>query len=166
MLFRKSATLQPILLIQVSLVQDSSAAGAGGHDTTVDYPTYNEVPAGLSFSCSDRLPGYYADPAAQCQVSCLLPQDESSQVSQLFICTSLKIKIFFLVQTTQADPGVKLPLYSMINWALSRGDEILTTHSPVEMWWRTMTHGRGMKGKLANGMGSQYSSHYLGTWCI
>ena len=23
-----------------------------------------------------------------------------------------------------------------------------------------------MKGKLANGMGSQYSSHYLGTWYI
>jgi len=33
-----------------------------------------------------------------------------------------------------------------------------------------MAHGearaRGVKGKLANGMGSQYSSHYLGTWCI
>ena len=23
-----------------------------------------------------------------------------------------------------------------------------------------------MKGKLANGVGSQYSSHYLGTWCM
>jgi len=23
-----------------------------------------------------------------------------------------------------------------------------------------------MKGKLVNGMGSQYSSHYFGTWCI
>jgi len=23
-----------------------------------------------------------------------------------------------------------------------------------------------MKGKLSNGVGSQYSSHYLGTWCI
>ena len=22
-----------------------------------------------------------------------------------------------------------------------------------------------MKGKLANGVGSQYPSHYLGTWC-
>jgi len=119
--------LKPILLIQVSLAQDSSAAGAGGRDTTVDYPTYNEVPAGLSFSCSDRLPGYYADPAAQCQVSCLLPQDESRQVSQLLICTSLKIKRFFLEQTTQAGPGVKLPLYSMITLVHSQGDEILTT---------------------------------------
>ena len=29
--------------------------------------------------------------------------------------------------------------------------------------WRT---GGELKGKLANGVGSQYSSHYLGTWCI
>ena len=29
--------------------------------------------------------------------------------------------------------------------------------------WRT---GGEMKGKLANTMGSQYPSHYLGTWCI
>jgi len=29
--------------------------------------------------------------------------------------------------------------------------------------WRM---GGEVKGKLANGMGSQYPSHYLGTWCI
>jgi hypothetical protein len=29
--------------------------------------------------------------------------------------------------------------------------------------WRT---GGEVKWKLANGVGSQYSSHYLGTWCI
>ena len=29
--------------------------------------------------------------------------------------------------------------------------------------WRT---GGEVKGKLANGVGSQYTSHYLGTWCI
>jgi len=29
--------------------------------------------------------------------------------------------------------------------------------------WRT---GGEVKGKLANGVGSQYSLHYLGTWCI
>ena len=36
--------------------------------------------------------------------------------------------------------------------------------------WNMMAHGdtREVKwwGKLANGVGSQYSSHYLGTWCI
>jgi hypothetical protein len=26
--------------------------------------------------------------------------------------------------------------------------------------------GGEVKGKMANGVGSQYSSHYLGTWCI
>jgi len=29
--------------------------------------------------------------------------------------------------------------------------------------WRT---GGDVKGKLANGVGSQYPSHYFGTWCI
>ena len=29
--------------------------------------------------------------------------------------------------------------------------------------WRT---GAEVEGKLANGVGSQYPSHYLGTWCI
>ena len=32
-------------------------------------------------------------------------------------------------------------------------------YSPVEIWWHTVTHGRGVKGKLANWVGSQYSSH-------
>jgi len=30
-------------------------------------------------------------------------------------------------------------------------------------WWHT---GGEVKGKMANGVGSQYSSLYLGTWCI
>jgi hypothetical protein len=30
---------------------------------------------------------------------------------------------------------------------------------------RVRTRGE-VKGKLANGVSSQYSSHYLGTWCI
>jgi hypothetical protein len=35
------------------------------------------------------------------------------------------------------------------------------------MWWHTVTYGRGSEGgKLANAVGSQYSSHYLGTRCI
>ena len=29
-----------------------------------------------------------------------------------------------------------------------------------------MTHGEEVKRKLANAVGSQYPSHYLGTWCI
>lgn len=34
-----------------------------------DYPVYNEVPQGLAFRCDQRLPGYYSDPEAQCQVN-------------------------------------------------------------------------------------------------
>jgi len=33
-----------------------------------DYPIYSEIPKGLSFSCEQRIPGYYSDPEAQCQV--------------------------------------------------------------------------------------------------
>ncbi|CAH1107999.1 unnamed protein product [Psylliodes chrysocephalus] len=33
-----------------------------------DYPIYHEIPQGLSFRCDQRLPGYYSDPEAQCQV--------------------------------------------------------------------------------------------------
>ncbi|CAL4111177.1 unnamed protein product, partial [Meganyctiphanes norvegica] len=35
---------------------------------TIDYPTYSSIPQDLSFTCTDRIPGYYADPEAQCQV--------------------------------------------------------------------------------------------------
>ena len=36
------------------------------------------------------------------------------------------------------------------------------------MWWHTVTHEGGgeVKGKLANGVGSHYPSHYLRTCCI
>lgn len=33
-----------------------------------DYPSYHEVPRGLTFSCNQKGPGYYADPETQCQV--------------------------------------------------------------------------------------------------
>ena len=39
----------------------------------------------------------------------------------------------------------------------------------VESSWNLMAHGDAggeVKGKLANGVGSQYPSHYLRTWCI
>ena len=41
----------------------------------------------------------------------------------------------------------------------------------LESSWNVMAHGDAregeeVKGKLANAVGSQYPSHYLGTWCI
>nr|CAD7571646.1 unnamed protein product [Timema californicum] len=45
---------------QQSQEQDSAQEG--------EYPTYHEVPQGLTFTCSQRQAGYYADPEAGCQV--------------------------------------------------------------------------------------------------
>jgi len=45
-----------------------------------------------------------------------------------------------------------------------------TWRQMVESSWNVMAYGDAREGKwrgeLANGVGSQYSSHYLGTWCI
>jgi hypothetical protein len=112
-------------------VQDDKAAGAGGQPS-VDYPTYNEVPVGLSFSCSDKLPGYYADPAAQCQVSCLLLQDETRQISQFLTFTYLEKKRFF---SCPDNPGRLLNLATSVfnsTRILSRGGVMLTTHLLLE----------------------------------
>jgi len=42
--------------------------------------------------------------------------------------------------------------------------------SLVDSRWNVMAHGYSrvgeVKGKLANGVGSQYPSRYLGTWCL
>ncbi|GBP63947.1 hypothetical protein EVAR_40198_1 [Eumeta japonica] len=38
-----------------------------GYTPGEDYPVYTEVPKGLSFTCQDKIPGYYADPETQCQ---------------------------------------------------------------------------------------------------
>lgn len=42
-----------------------------GYTPGVDYPIYDSVPFGLTFTCRGKLPGYYADPEARCQVSCI-----------------------------------------------------------------------------------------------
>ncbi|XP_043675021.1 U-scoloptoxin(01)-Er1a isoform X1 [Vespula pensylvanica] len=43
-------------------------AQVDGYTPGVDYPIYNSVPFGLTFTCGGKLPGYYADPEARCQV--------------------------------------------------------------------------------------------------
>lgn len=35
---------------------------------SLPYPSYTDIPPDLSFTCTGRLDGYYADPEAQCQV--------------------------------------------------------------------------------------------------
>jgi len=45
--------------------------------------------------------------------------------------------------------------------------KVKSWYSPVEMWWHTVTKGRGSEGETGEWSGySQYSPHYLGTWCI
>lgn len=39
-----------------------------GYEAGVDYPAYDKIPSGLTFRCSDRQPGYYADIETRCQV--------------------------------------------------------------------------------------------------
>ncbi|KAL7049434.1 hypothetical protein ACKWTF_003696 [Chironomus riparius] len=39
-----------------------------GYTAGIDYPNYSEVPVGGTFSCQNRLPGYYADMETRCQV--------------------------------------------------------------------------------------------------
>ena len=49
-------------------------------------------------------------------------------------------------------------------WPTGRYSKISRVQSKCDgTRWRT---GEELKGKLANGVGSQYPSHYLRTWCI
>ncbi|XP_069690511.1 U-scoloptoxin(01)-Cw1a-like [Periplaneta americana] len=65
MLCSRYALCAAALFVIFSISTSQDTAGSGD---SVDYPIYNEVPDNLSFSCSDKVPGYYADPEAQCQV--------------------------------------------------------------------------------------------------
>ncbi|XP_072937656.1 uncharacterized protein [Epargyreus clarus] len=47
---------------------DVSIASLDGYIPGQDYPAFEEVPQGLSFTCDDKIPGYYADPETRCQV--------------------------------------------------------------------------------------------------
>ena len=52
------------------------------------------------------------------------------------------------------------------NWHELQGHELRIVNTQLKYdgtRWRT---GGEVKGKVANGVGSQCSSHYLGTWCI
>ncbi|XP_065082214.1 U-scoloptoxin(01)-Cw1a [Ochlerotatus camptorhynchus] len=39
-----------------------------GYEPDVDYPAFDRIPSGLTFRCSDKLPGYYADVDTRCQI--------------------------------------------------------------------------------------------------
>ncbi|KAL7305170.1 uncharacterized protein LOC106651078 [Trichogramma pretiosum] len=57
-----------IFIIGLFLVYRTTLAQVDGYTPGVDYPIYNTVPFGLSFTCRNKIPGYYADPDTRCQV--------------------------------------------------------------------------------------------------
>ena len=63
-----------------------------------------------------------------------------------------------------------LPRYLSESTQKRKDLETLMPNMGVQSIWNVMTHGDERegkwRGKLANGVGSQYSSHYLETWCI
>jgi hypothetical protein len=67
----------------------------------------------------------------------------------------------------QSSPTTLRPSVWRLFLICDRTDKCPGTYFRVQLncdgtWWRT---GGEVKGKLANGVYSQYSSHYLGTWC-
>ncbi|XP_039306886.1 uncharacterized protein LOC105194219 isoform X1 [Solenopsis invicta] len=56
------------LLLLGAVLLYQTMAQVDGYTPGVDYPIYNSVPFGLTFTCGGKLPGYYADPEARCQV--------------------------------------------------------------------------------------------------
>jgi len=83
----------------------------------------------------------------------------------------------------QQDGGYALLFYifnsTVIDWTFvmyllgkqkERQSVSYTVILQLECVWNVTSHGDAREGevkeKMANGVGSQYSSHYLGTWCI
>ncbi|XP_045457719.1 U-scoloptoxin(01)-Cw1a-like [Melitaea cinxia] len=56
------------LLAVLLYLIDTSRAALDGYVPGQDYPDFEEVPKGLSFTCADKIPGYYADTETNCQV--------------------------------------------------------------------------------------------------
>ncbi|KYM98669.1 hypothetical protein ALC62_10637, partial [Cyphomyrmex costatus] len=67
MISRHQVIICALLLLGAVLLYETMAQ-VDGYTPGVDYPIYNSVPFGLAFTCGGKLPGYYADPEARCQV--------------------------------------------------------------------------------------------------
>ncbi|KAF9420686.1 hypothetical protein HW555_003233 [Spodoptera exigua] len=65
---------------------DRSLAALDGYIPGEDYPVYTEVPQGLSFTCDDKIPGYYADPETMCQVWHWCVPSIGGNVMYSFVC--------------------------------------------------------------------------------
>ncbi|XP_014364394.2 uncharacterized protein LOC106715589 [Papilio machaon] len=65
---------------------DHSLAALEGYVAGEDYPDFAEVPKGLSFTCDDKIPGYYADPETSCQVWHWCVPSIGGNVMYSFLC--------------------------------------------------------------------------------
>uniref|UniRef100_A0ABD2WXB3 Uncharacterized protein n=1 Tax=Trichogramma kaykai TaxID=54128 RepID=A0ABD2WXB3_9HYME len=88
-----------IFIIGLFLVYRTTLAQVDGYTPGVDYPIYNTVPFGLSFTCRNKIPGYYADPDTRCQVSTMYgigacPVDKNSVFFVLMVRCSVKQLVF------------------------------------------------------------------------
>ncbi|XP_052743099.1 U-scoloptoxin(01)-Er1a-like [Bicyclus anynana] len=78
----RSLGLMALLLHLVDL----STAALDGYVPGQDYPAFEEVPKGLSFTCDDKIPGYYADPETSCQVWHWCVPSIGGNIMYSFIC--------------------------------------------------------------------------------
>ncbi|CAG4964102.1 unnamed protein product [Colias eurytheme] len=67
---------------------DYSIASLDGYIPGEDYPAFEEVPNGLSFTCDDKIPGYYADPETQCQVWHWCVPTIGGNIQYSFLCNA------------------------------------------------------------------------------
>ncbi|KAL4706253.1 hypothetical protein ACJJTC_017420 [Scirpophaga incertulas] len=74
------------ILSLLLFIIDRSKAALDGYVPGEDYPIYTEVPNGLSFTCDDKIPGYYADPETMCQVWHWCVPGIGGNIMYSFIC--------------------------------------------------------------------------------
>ncbi|XP_063835766.1 uncharacterized protein LOC135084938 [Ostrinia nubilalis] len=83
----RQLSLGSVGLLAVFLyIIDRSIAALDGYVPGEDYPIYTEVPSGLSFTCDDKIPGYYADPETMCQVWHWCVPSIGGNVMYSFVC--------------------------------------------------------------------------------
>ncbi|XP_059062592.1 U-scoloptoxin(01)-Cw1a-like [Achroia grisella] len=91
---------------------DKSIAQLDGYVPGDDYPVFTEVPKGLSFTCNDKIPGYYADTETMCQVWHWCVPSIGGNVMYSFVCAPgtvfnqrLRVCDWFYKVDCQNSPG-------------------------------------------------------------
>ncbi|XP_049882939.1 U-scoloptoxin(01)-Cw1a-like [Pectinophora gossypiella] len=75
-----------VLAVLLYVIDRTIAQALDAYVPGEDYPVYTEVPEGLSFTCDDKIPGYYADPETQCQVWHWCVPSIGGNIKYSFLC--------------------------------------------------------------------------------